>query len=272
MANSLAVVVSLPFLAAGASLFSDSSNTASRVIRREAALMDAHGQLSRDSPSRHDVTKFLMDQASKSKVKLGDWCDYNYVEGVVSTKTCQDPAVERQINEPAMCLVAANATCPDGSCLPSNMSKFVLKDEASMAKYTTGCFKNEDTPPKWYYNPIEVTQASSTVVGTPMCLLVEYINGTAGTNDCGKQEYDNIVNEDDCRSLATCLSYCTHGQFRILDPHEVELAPKGCHVDAQDGCVVFNNNTGTPQGPIAANSKPLCMVKSLITAGSSGGR
>lgn len=152
-----------------------------------------------------------------------------------------------------MCKSAANISCPDGSCIGD---PFILHS-TDYNKHPANCFMTEDTPPKWFFNPAGY-DPNITEGGTPMCAVQEYINGTKDANECGDDKYTNIMIEDDCQGLAVCLAYCRESEFRVLNTTEQAHHPKGCHINPKDGCVLFNNGTGTA-GQI--KGIPVCEIK-----------
>merc|ERR1719316_410632 len=163
-------------------------------------------------PSKEEMLANLAAHAKKTKAKakakskVSDLCDYNYTAGPSRKSNCTNPKTQTLIEEESMCRAAAQLACPDGSCLGHPFSL----NSHWFDKYPMRCFMTEETPPKWHFNPSGYWPSASDLTGVPVCVEVEYINGTANSNDCGSDEYENVMDEDDCRTVATCLSFCIH--------------------------------------------------------------
>lgn len=203
-------------------------------------------------PTKADMLHNLAAHAltAKAKAKGGDLCNYNYTAGNPQTNNCTEPATQKMIEESSMCEAAAKAACPDESCIGA---PFMLGSEF-FNQYPMRCFMTEDDPPKWHFNPSGYWPAATE--GTPVCVEIEFKNGTKDSNDCGDENYVNVMDEDECRTAATCLAKCIHDQFRVLNATEQDKFPKGCHV-APDGCVEFNTIATDPANP---QGTPMCAI------------
>jgi len=198
----------------------------------------------------------LVDDDSK-RADRRDLCDWYYPVGTAKTNTCKDAAQDTPIDEDSQCEAAARMECPDGGCLGT---PFTI-GYAYYGKYPSHCFKTEDTPAKFFYNPTGVADFTPTA-GVPVCKKKLYINGTKDSNSCGDDAYANVMDEDECRTIQTCLSYCTHEEFRVSDATKMDEVPQGCHI-GPDSCVVFNTKTGAPSAP---KGSPLCKLKAAHAA------
>jgi len=231
------LVFLLPALSAGwkTGLHSDQ---ASLMRQEKQAQLSAGGEVS----MVHSI-------GNQKKVEIQDICNYNFTAGAASQSKCTDPATQHQIEEEILCRGAAELACPDdGSCMRED---FMLRPP-QFNDFPLHCFKGEDG--KYGYNPgpLEPTAAK----GVPICYQTQFINGTAESNDCGNAAYSNVILQDDCRTIVTCLSECDHAMFQIVNASDEEKHPIGCFRSA-DGCLYFNNKTeGTPAGPISG--VPLC--------------
>merc|ERR1719265_619747 len=161
---------------------------------------------------------------------------------------------------------AARESCPDESCIGK---PFLIGDTYFM-NYPMRCFVTDDG--KWFFNPTgdEPTNlmGKGTQQSSPVCVEPEYHNATSGNCPTGSQ---TIMEEETCRTAATCLGKCSEAQFRVLNEttnagnhHD---APVGCHINPADGCVRFN----TIKGGAGANGQVLCNLTIARDGGASGG-
>jgi len=225
------------------------------LVRREAA--SAFPVQQKDLAARDLLSK----RTSFKNVKehRSDLCNDNYVQGKPNTADCSAPgkdgSARKAIEEPTMCMEAAREECADDSCLGS---PFVI-DSCYFDYYPKRCFLTEAG--KWFFNPSGFTptklmgtptcpgQTGAVGKASPVCVQVEYINGTtssAGATEC-PTGFEVIMHEDTCRTAATCLAYCPEEQFRVLNvthpgqaADATEGAPLGCHINPADGCARFN--------------------------------
>jgi len=187
-----------------------------------------------------------------------DLCNYNYVAGPTKTNNCTDPDTQSLIEDQSMCEAAAkksDTSCSDGSCMGQPFKKL----DVDFNKFPMRCFKMDDG--KWYFNPTPYWPTDDNMEGTPVCVTVEYLNGTADSDDCGSDEYENIDDENECRTCATCLSKIPQSQFRVGVNSTDDQAkfPKGCHIMSDGTTVQFNQRTDGSAS--AAKGTPLCKLK-----------
>jgi len=204
-----------------------------------------------------------LNSATSSKTRGEDLCNAHYEEGNPKTNNCTDPTIQTMIEEDAQCEEAAELSCPDKSCIGdrgAGTDNFIL-DNWWYDKRPKRCFLSDDTPPKWFYNPSGFWPASI-AAGTPVCVQLKYIDGTADSNLCDNDKYEIIMDEEKCRTYATCLNECVFQEFRELNASAQEAAPKGCH-KTPSGCIRFNNMTllsgaepSQPKGIPVCEAKP----------------
>lgn len=242
MMRSITILV-LPSFAAGVQLWSDHTLVQAQLGSDGEATIVAAG------PTKTEMFRNLAAHAAKGL----DLCNFNYTAGVPKKSNCTKPQTQKLIEEESMCLAAANISCPDGSCLGS---PFLLNNSIFFDKYPMRCFMTDDTPPKWFFNPVGYWPTAADISGTPICVEVEYIEGKKGSNDCGSDEYTNILSQKECRTSALCMNNATHEQFTVLNATDQKKYPKGCHIQT-DGEVSFNElTTGSP-----SEGTPLCHLK-----------
>jgi len=244
----------LPAMAAGAALHSEQGSLVRQ--ERQQVHLSADGEVT--VLKKEAAKEMIRLGAQRGKARTGlDYCFYNYTKGAADQSNCTDPASQQQIEEAEMCRVAAKLTdCEDESCFRGSDGgpDFFMVGPTQFDDFPLRCFKGEDG--KWGFNPGGAMPTAAK--GTPVCYETNYINGTAESSDCGKPGYAIVTVEDDCRTVAACLSDCVNENFRVLDAAEEELAPLGCHI-AANGCAKFNTKiTGTPTGPIVGI--PLCRL------------
>lgn len=202
------------------------------------------------------ITEMLDNINGRSK--LDDLCNYNYTHGKAGTNDCAEGG--EFIEESIECENIAKLACPDPphACL-GNL--FVL-DSWWYDKRPKRCYISDEKPPKWYYNPSGFTPANI-LGGTPVCREIRYKEGTEDSNTC-PEHYENIMNENDCRTAANCLNDSPYDEFRYLDAAGQNAAPKGCHKTAKDsvakGDVRYNNMSSIPghTDPSAPKGQPIC--------------
>jgi len=230
-----------------------------------------------------------------------NFCTKYFPVGVADTTagtfSCADPTHEHMMIESDMCEDAARRACPktDATCEGNQCHAcfgipFVLlhtlvpstvklgppvETITQMQKYPKGCFKNEETPPKWHYNPTGEKQGVAPLasgeytpeVGTPVCYVTQYHYGTVDSNDCGDKMYSNIADEDNCRLTAGCMGDgCDVAEWRIYNTSTMyDTTPTGCHVGS-DGKTRFNENLA----PSAPKGKALCQLIAAIPPAGAG--
>jgi len=263
MACFIAVLV-VSSIAAGSAISADADHSA--VMRRHvgAVQLDATGEMKVISAAR---------STPRGKMKP-DECNVNYIKGKQGTNNCTDPKTQTLIEDSWQCKEAAERACPDGTCFSANNTDFQL-DMYSWEHHPWRCYQSED---KWFYNPIGYRPQNLTgndpqgkKGGTPVCVQVEYINGTEDSNSCGPDdgEYEHIMVESVCHNAATCLSQCRPDAFRTPDA-EMQNTPKGCHIVPTTGCVMFNTHTTGCTGA-SCSGKPLCAIKQEHTTDHNAG-
>jgi len=265
----------LPLLAAGATLQSERSSEIS-VMRRETQVQfGARGDM-RPAKQGEDPPNF---------------CSKYFPVGTTDgTFACTDPTHEHMMRESDMCEDAARRACPktNSSCEGNQCHScfgipFVLEHHCvdgptclvtEYQKYPKGCFMNEDTPPKWHYNPTGEVQGVAPLasgeytplVGTTVCYVEQYKYGTTDSNACGDALYSNIADEDNCRLTAGCLGDGPDEvEWRIYNTSaRYDTVPTGCHVGT-DGKTRFNENPA-PSAPVG---KAVCQLIAAIPAAGS---
>jgi hypothetical protein len=223
------VVFLLPSMVAGFAPQSDHG-----IMRRETsyqAHLDSSG-------------KMLLEKSSKAKARGGDLCDDVFVVGDEGAKVCPDHSEElRFIPDPFICQAAAKGNL--------TLENFVLKNEWFDA-HPPACYIEGG---KYFYNPTG-RDSNQTLAGAPICMTYLFFNGTAGSGTC-PDDYE-VMNEDNCRYAAGCLSHCAESEFRVLDPAVQDKRPPGCFIRADDRCMSFNPKTD-PQS--IESGTPLCRHK-----------
>lgn len=253
-------VFMLPLLAAA--LHSDQS---SLIRRQNEVQLGAGGDMMRAQarPSMQEVIASRAKGPVAPEHVVHDLCDYNYVVGAAGQSNCTDSATQSVMEEESMCEAAAKkltgASCDDGSCLGDPF----MKTGVDFNKFPKSCFKTADG--KWYYNPSPYWPTAAEATAIPVCVTVEFLNGTLNTDDCGSDEYENIVDQDECRTCATCLTKMQQPQFRVEgDPTGTGSAdfPKGCHIMGDGATVQFNKRVALLQGGTTTPvGTPLCKLK-----------
>lgn len=249
MMRSIAILI-LPALAAGATLHSDRQNEG--LMRRQSEVgLTSGGEM---------MYAIAGSSPMKKRAASGaDLCDYNYVPGAAGGSNCTNAATQKLIESDSMCEEAAKLDAANGGTVGS---PFLITAEGADGQnggfnaHPQRCFKTTDG--KWFFNPSGYWPEVTVTTDIPICVEVEYINGTEDASECGQDEYENILDEAECRTAATCLSLCIHDNFRVLNATTQQGFPPGCHIHT-DGCAEFNNITGTPSGPFTG--KALCKMK-----------
>jgi hypothetical protein len=223
------------------------------LLRRESNALElgSGGEFSQVERQRvKDAPAESLKPRSKQKSR-GDLCDTGFVAGKLDTNNCSH-RTQRFIEDQNECGdLADELGVPKGSPFRKN-----CEVKGSCDPFPYRCYKSADDN-KFYYNPCGDWPEEPK--GTPYCETVLYINGTENSNDCDDDDYTNIVDEFECRSLETCTPYLFPAEFLIKneDAAEQQNHPKGCHISVS-GKVEFNNITGVPSDP---KGKPLCKLK-----------
>lgn len=206
----------------------------------------------RDAPPRERPSK---------KKKRDDSCEYRYVLGDSGSTDCTTKTNTRDVQGSAKCREYAEDDAGASFTDDMLLNPFILNNNSGdFVRYPWNCFKTDQG--KYGYNP---SGLKPTTVGSghkPMCEEVTYINGTQDTNDCGNDDYENIMDEDKCRTAYRCEDLYAHHQFRdeVLADNgtEAALAPKGCHIEADGGVRYSESTTGCASGSCAGI--PMCVL------------
>jgi hypothetical protein len=196
--------------------------------------------------------------------KSADTCDQAYARGQETSDDyangdCKQPApFQKTIESDSDCVDAARkACCPLADGTPCNGTIPCKADEASFKisdadydKHPWRCFIYEN---KFFFNPQPLKPDPTSAAwkgGTPICIMHEYINGTAGQDECGNDLYEKVMVESECREAATCLSTCSVGQFTVEGESEKLVANAGCGTlggnrEEKDKCVQFMETSAT---------------------------
>lgn len=205
----------------------------------------------RDAPIR--------ERPSTKKKKRDDSCEYRYVLGDDGAADCTSKTNTRAVQGAAKCEEYAEDIEGDNWDESKKLNPFILTNASGdFVKYPWNCFKTDGD--KYGYNPSGLAPTAVGAGHKPICEEVTYINGTQDTNECGNDDYENIMVEGDCRTALRCEALMAHHQFRdsVLNGSEAAAAPKGCHIEA-DGEVRFSDSTtGCASGSCAG--VPICVL------------
>merc|ERR1719253_58422 len=274
------------------------------LLRREAPSMENHLQgLFKKSQEQSGPADTCNDNYMAGAVGTPD-CSTNITDSTDAIHTSDRPAMLYKIQDPDMCQEAAkedckakNATCvsdptkPNGCEEDGAASPFEI-DSCYYNNFPIGCFMRSNG--KWGYNgagnmptklgerpkradgsdyPNGACPLAAAMAASPVCQRIEYINGTldAGEGKCGSEDFAVIMNEDHCRTAATCLGYCSEDQFRVIAVNN--SFPLGCFINPVSGCARFNSIPA--QDPATVVGMPLCNLTlargSEQAGGGSGG-
>jgi len=235
---------------------------------------------------------------SESEANELDFCNEDFVQGVVDSSNCssaadeavpenalgmpkkgyaRDPSKHHQIYRESLCETAAKA---HGMAVgrPEAGAPFVV-DAANYDRYPRGCFK-ETGKDAYFFNPIGDWPLRP--VGTPICHRPNYtLSPTPDSNTGCPDGYENVLIEDDCRSYSDCTSHCEIEEFRVgidlpntvANPSKDERPPdasekesynnhpKGCFVSHSDNCTYFN--VPRAEDPTSPKGISVCAAKAL---------
>lgn len=259
-------LLALPALGAAATIHSEQASSHKGLMRKNVVL-HASGEIKilASGPAATEMVQTVRGNTdTEPSIKNKDLCDFNFTEGEVGASTCTDTKTQQQIDKPSMCLSAATAAVarhPDKFAIGN---PFVIDVPVDYAKYPQGChYSKKDGKDVWFHNPVGYKpELNNTITGTPVCVETEFINGTDNSNECGNDEYSNILDEEECKTFANCQSDCTHEFFRVLNVTLQKNLPAGCHTDSQ-GCVLFNNDTSMTSAirdKDNIHAKPACQI------------
>merc|ERR1719478_1165416 len=103
-------------------------------------------------------------------------CRWNFTKGEAKKSNCTNPDSEKMIESESRCREAAKFHCPKGECIGH---PFMI-DYAYFNDYPMRCFVTDAG--KYFFNPSGYWPTN--ISGTPICEIVEYINGTENSDDC----------------------------------------------------------------------------------------
>jgi len=254
------------------------------LVKTSKHVHDEHPQKSESTPPSA-VNNLLRGQEKETYLAGSgeqDLCDENYLYGAAGQNLCGD-ANETLREE--MCTYAAQVLF--GANARGNPPNYPFSIGTTWQDYRPrGCFRM-DGEDRLFYNPFGAWPSNVSSTSRPVCHRPKYRLGTHDTNDGGTfcaaaddYDYTRLVDETACRTFAECTGHCAPEEFRVgiaattpgTDERPAnsgaewyDKRPKGCFINADDGCVYFNvpqtNDDGTAKEPAGTiTGIPVCHI------------